>query len=240
MTVRCGLADERPVAPSDLRGRVDGLAAARSEEHRSVLDGREVGDAARELERRLVRVVAEDVMGGERPQLRPDGVRDLDPAVTDVREPEARGGIEVLVPVDVPDAGALSAREDELVPVDLAHRGEGVPEAGAGGRHRRQPSRVAALNDGTARAVVGWLRRRVGGSRVGGHQIAQLNVARAVAPLDDPRMADFVNLLDEINRLAERSPGFVWRLQGPSGNATDLEVGRRSAGDRQPDRLGIA
>ena len=60
---------------------------------------------------------------------------------------------------------------------------------------------------------------------MGGHQIAQLNVARAVAPLDDPRMADFVNLLDEINRLAERSPGFVWRLQGPSGNATDLEVG---------------
>jgi len=60
---------------------------------------------------------------------------------------------------------------------------------------------------------------------MGGHHIAQLNVARAVAPLDDSRMADFVNLLDEINRLAERSPGFVWRLQGPSGNATDLEVG---------------
>ena len=25
--------------------------------------------------------------------------------------------------------------------------------------------------------------------------------------------------------LAERSPGFVWRLEGPSGNATDLRVG---------------
>jgi hypothetical protein len=34
-------------------------------------------------------MVAEDVMGGERPQLRPDRVRDLDPAVTDVREPGA-------------------------------------------------------------------------------------------------------------------------------------------------------
>ena len=53
------------------------------------------------------------------------------------------------------------------------------------------------------------------------------NVARAVAPLDDARMADFVNLLDEVNRLAELSPGFVWRLQGPSGNATDLEFARR-------------
>ena len=57
------------------------------------------------------------------------------------------------------------------------------------------------------------------------HQIAQLNVARAVAPLDDPRMADFMALLDEVNLLAERSPGFVWRLEGPSGNATDLRVG---------------
>ena len=57
------------------------------------------------------------------------------------------------------------------------------------------------------------------------HQLAQLNVARAVAPLDNLRMAGFVALLDEVNRLAERSPGFVWRLQGPSGNATDIEVG---------------
>ena len=54
--------------------------------------------------------------------------------------------------------------------------------------------------------------------------IAQLNVGRAVAPLDDAVMADFMNWLDEINALAERSPGFVWRLQGDSGNNTDLKV----------------
>lgn len=41
--------------------------------------------------------------------------------------------------------------------------------------------------------------------------------------MDDPRMADFVAWLDEINRLAERSPSFVWRLQGDNGNATDLK-----------------
>jgi hypothetical protein len=64
-----------------------------------------------------------------------------------------------------------------------------------------------------------------GGNQVNDHEIAQINVARAVAPLDDPRMADFVTRLDEVNRLAEESPGFVWRLQGPSGNATDLRVG---------------
>jgi hypothetical protein len=56
-----------------------------------------------------------------------------------------------------------------------------------------------------------------------GYQIAQLNVGRAVAPLEDARMADFIGRLDAVHQLAERSPGFVWRLQGDSGNATDLK-----------------
>jgi len=56
------------------------------------------------------------------------------------------------------------------------------------------------------------------------YQVAQLNVGRAVAPLDDAVMADFMHWLDAINALAERSPGFVWRLQGDSGNNTDLKV----------------
>jgi len=33
-------------------------------------------------------------------------------------------------------------------------------------------------------------------------------------------MAGFVARLDELNALADRSPGFVWRLQTPAGNAT--------------------
>lgn len=57
-----------------------------------------------------------------------------------------------------------------------------------------------------------------------GYQVAQLNIGRAVAALDDPRLADFMDWLDEINALAERSPGFVWRLQGENGNNTDLKV----------------
>ena len=57
-----------------------------------------------------------------------------------------------------------------------------------------------------------------------GHDIAQLNVGRIVAPIDHARLADFVARLDEINALAERSPGFVWRLQGDNGNNTDLKV----------------
>ena len=54
------------------------------------------------------------------------------------------------------------------------------------------------------------------------HHLAQINIARLIAPLDDPRLADFVAQLDPINALAERSPGFVWRLKSDSGNATDI------------------
>ncbi len=55
-------------------------------------------------------------------------------------------------------------------------------------------------------------------------KLAELNVAYTAHDLDDPRMADFMNNLDQINGLAERSPGFVWRLQSDSGNATDIDV----------------
>jgi hypothetical protein len=57
-----------------------------------------------------------------------------------------------------------------------------------------------------------------------GFDIAQLNVGRTVAPIDDAQLADFVDWLDEINALAERSPGFIWRLQGENGNNTSLKV----------------
>ena len=50
--------------------------------------------------------------------------------------------------------------------------------------------------------------------------IAQLNIGRVRHPLDDPRMADFMDNLVRINALAERSPGFVWRYSDESGNAT--------------------
>ena len=44
------------------------------------------------------------------------------------------------------------------------------------------------------------------------------------APLVDPIMEGFASRLDEINTLAEESPGFVWRLQTAEGNATDIRV----------------
>ena len=51
--------------------------------------------------------------------------------------------------------------------------------------------------------------------------VAQLNIARMIGKnIDDPVMAEFVAQLDEINLLAENSPGFIWRLKSDEGNAT--------------------
>jgi len=54
------------------------------------------------------------------------------------------------------------------------------------------------------------------------YQLAQINIGRLVAPIDDPRITEFVAQLDPINALADQAPGFVWRLQSGSGNATDI------------------
>ena len=52
--------------------------------------------------------------------------------------------------------------------------------------------------------------------------LAQVNIGRFVAPIDDPRMEGFRSQLDPINALADGSPGFVWRLQTEDGNATAI------------------
>ena len=57
------------------------------------------------------------------------------------------------------------------------------------------------------------------------YHLAQINIARLVAPIDDPRTAGFVSQLGPINALADSAPGFVWRLQSQSGNATDVPFG---------------
>jgi hypothetical protein len=56
------------------------------------------------------------------------------------------------------------------------------------------------------------------------HHLAQLNVARFKAPIDDPVMAGFVEALDPINAIADAAPGFVWRLQTEEGNATSIHA----------------
>ena len=58
------------------------------------------------------------------------------------------------------------------------------------------------------------------------HHLAQLNVGTVIHDLADPRMKGFVDNLEQINALADASPGFVWRLQDESGDATGIQVSR--------------
>lgn len=50
--------------------------------------------------------------------------------------------------------------------------------------------------------------------------LAQINTARLRAPLEDPSMTEFTDGLALMNALADRSPGFVWRLVGDRGDGT--------------------
>lgn len=52
--------------------------------------------------------------------------------------------------------------------------------------------------------------------------LAQVNIGRMKAPIGDPIMEGFRSQLDPINALADKSPGFVWRLQTEEGNATAI------------------
>jgi hypothetical protein len=53
-------------------------------------------------------------------------------------------------------------------------------------------------------------------------ELAQLNIGIIKGPMDSPLMADFAAGLTRINALADRSPGFVWRLQTEAGDATTI------------------
>ena len=53
--------------------------------------------------------------------------------------------------------------------------------------------------------------------------LAQLNVGRLRAPINDPIIDDFRINLARVNVLAEISGGFVWRLQDDSGDATAIK-----------------
>ena len=54
--------------------------------------------------------------------------------------------------------------------------------------------------------------------------LAQVNIALPVAPLDTARLAGFVAALEPVNALADRAPGFVWRLQTEDGDATAIRA----------------
>ena len=41
----------------------------------------------------------------------------------------------------------------------------------------------------------------------------QVNIAKRLAPMDDPIMRDFINNVDKMNALADNTNGFIWRLK---------------------------
>ncbi len=62
----------------------------------------------------------------------------------------------------------------------------------------------------------------MGGERQ--YHLAQVNVGRLRAPIDDPLIAGFAGALEEINALADAARGFVWRLQTDDGDATAVRA----------------
>lgn len=55
--------------------------------------------------------------------------------------------------------------------------------------------------------------------------IAQMNWGRMLYPLDDPRMKEFADRLDEIYHLAEQASGFIWRIDANQLTQEMLELG---------------
>ena len=54
--------------------------------------------------------------------------------------------------------------------------------------------------------------------------LAQFNVAKTRYPIEDPRMAEFVDNLNRINSLGDQSPGCVWRYSTDSGHSMDERI----------------
>ncbi|MFF5446447.1 DUF3291 domain-containing protein [Streptomyces sp. NPDC012888] len=69
------------------------------------------------------------------------------------------------------------------------------------------------------------------GSTHAAAHLAQFNIGTLLHPLDDARLAPFVELLAPVNALADDTPGFVWRLME---DGADDATGLRPAG---PDAI---
>jgi hypothetical protein len=55
------------------------------------------------------------------------------------------------------------------------------------------------------------------------HHLAQVNVARLRAPMDDPSMREFAAAVGPIHRLAHTSPGFVWQMHVDGGHGVCVQ-----------------
>jgi heme-degrading monooxygenase HmoA len=56
------------------------------------------------------------------------------------------------------------------------------------------------------------------------YQLAQLNIAKLLAPLESAQLADFVAAIAGVNALADRAPGFVWRMIDEPGDTRPAQL----------------
>ena len=56
------------------------------------------------------------------------------------------------------------------------------------------------------------------------YHFAQINIANSRGARDEKIMKGFIDRLDEINGIADSSPGFIWRLQTEEGDATAIQA----------------
>ena len=124
--------------------------------------------------------------------------------------------------------GAGAGRRDVHRARDDGHAGTRRPvpprRAVEAGALPREVSRLRLTGAGVAIRPLAAVRFGLSAHErpVSAHELAQLNIALMKEPLESPAMAGFVDNLERINALADRSPGFVWRLQSDDGDATSV------------------
>jgi len=69
------------------------------------------------------------------------------------------------------------------------------------------------------------------------HHLAHSNIAWMHGRIDDPVMFGLASRIDEINRLAEQSRGFIWRIPESETSFTHLEVFREDFPGFDPSRF---
>lgn len=67
--------------------------------------------------------------------------------------------------------------------------------------------------------------------------LAQANIARLRAPIQDAAIAGLLERIEAMNHLAEKSPGFVWRLEGSDVTLEHLRVFDNYFVPFEPERL---
>ncbi len=56
------------------------------------------------------------------------------------------------------------------------------------------------------------------------YNLAQINIAQGKAAVDSEIMHGFVSRIEEINAIADKAPGFIWRLQTEEGDSTAIKA----------------